>query len=534
MPPLRTNTSKVAFDPQRLTALSTEVFALIERHFSTLESKKVAPQVQPGDLGRSLSGDAPSAPRPFTDILGDIEDKILPGATQWQHPGFCAFYPANTTEPAVLADSIITALGAVGLKWNSCPIATELEVVVMDQLSRAMGIHGDFLHESLKGGGLIQNTASDAMAAVAVAARVNYHIKRLLRDGKPGAREFEDGSTPHDADSSKLVAYMSDDTNVSGIKAARVAGLRVHLVKTNILPHTRNYGITADQVHEAMEADRKKGLVPCLVLLTYGSTNTAGYDDVRCGTSNAGKRSFEDLRTQEDVWVHTDCAYAGAAFILEEKRGVVEDIQRCSTSFNLNGSKWLLCGFDSAFCWVRDRKLLTDSFAEEAEYLDHYQAKNADMFAPEFRDWSIPLGRKFRSLRVWMVLNYYGIDAIAEHVRAGIRQADRLRARMEAHPLFDLTVGNDLSLVCFAPQDAAGTNTTEAFMAHLNDLSDGSLMILPSLKCGVKFVRIALGGVHTSDEHVEEMWTMCAAAAEKAAAESGGSSEAAKGSVAAV
>ncbi len=303
-------------------------------------------------------------------------------------------------------------------------------------------------------------------------------------------------------DSSNLVVYMSDQTHFSGPKAVRVAGMRLHKIPARMLPHG-NYGITADDVREAMKKDRDRGLTPCALIINYGSTNTSGYDDLA---------SFLGFREQEDVWVHVDGAYAGASLILPEYRERSLLIQELATSFNFNGSKWLLCGFDSAFLFVRDRKLLKAVYAAGGDYLA--RTTDEDIYNPEFKDWSIPLGRRFRSLRIWMVLSYFGAEGIKAYLRQSIAQADAFRRKIDASGVFKQTVRTEWGLVCFH-LDTNDNLKNERFLQRLDELSGHGekFLLYPSLLNGQRFVRLALGSVHTQDEDLNYLWEVCLEAA---------------------
>jgi glutamate/tyrosine decarboxylase-like PLP-dependent enzyme len=429
------------------------------------------------------------------ELVETVKRHILPATTHWQHPRFFAYYPATTSIPAMLSEWLIAAIGSVGLQWSANPAATELECVVMDWIMRMLHAPHDspFLHQSRMGGGIIQNTAGEAMAVVMVAARVHQHYK------EHGELPLED---LYWQDSSSLVVYMSDQTHFSGPKAVRVAGMRLHKIAARKLSHG-NYGITADDVRQAMAADRARGLTPCLVLLNYGSTNTSGYDDLT---------SFRGMRDEEKVWLHVDAAYAGASLILPEYRERSLLLQELATSFNFNGSKWFLCGFDSAFLFIRDRRLLKMVYAAGGEYLA--QTTEEDIHNPEFKDWSIPLGRRFRSLRIWMVLSYFGVEGLQTYLRQSIAQADDFRRKIDASGIFKQIVQTEWGLVCFQ-LNTDDSSKNERFLQRLDELSEHGkkFLLYPSQLNGQRYVRLALGSIHSTDEDLEYLWQVCLEAA---------------------
>lgn len=491
----KTAANSFHLDPETLRHELKLVLDVSMAHLQDLRQSPVKPDLKPGAVAAAFPAEAPPGPRSVDELMEIVKGHLLPAITHWQHPRFFAYYPATTSIPAILSELLIASLGSVGLQWSANPAATELECVVMDWIMRMLHAPSDspFLHESREGGGIIQNTAGEAMAVVMVAARVHQHRKE---QGELSPEEL------YWQDSSSLVVYMSDQTHFSGPKAVRVAGMRLHKIPARKLPHG-NYGITADDVKVAMAADRALGLTPCAVILNYGSTNTSGTDDLE---------SFRDLRESEDVWVHVDGAYAGASLILPEYRQRARLIQDLATSFNFNGSKWFLCGFDSAFLYIRDRQLLKAVYAAG----DTFMAKAADeeVYNPEFKDWSIPLGRRFRSLRIWMVLSYFGVEGLQTYLRQSIAQADDFRKRIDDSGIFKQTVATEWGLVCFQ-LNTDDSRKNERFLQRLDELSEQGkkFLVYPSQIHGERFVRLALGSVHSTAEDMEYLWTMCLKAA---------------------
>jgi len=420
----------------------------------------------------------------------------MPGVTHWQHPHFLSYFPSASSIPAIFADLITSAIGSVGLQWSANPIGTELECVVMDWLMRMLHAESDspFLHTSGKGGGLIQNTAGEALVVILTAARFHKQFELLGIAREQLASEQKE--TLYYQDSSKLVAYMSDQTHFSGPKAARVAGIRVRTIPVKKLTNG-NFGICAEQVKEAMDNDRNNGLIPCYVQLNYGSTNTCGYDDIA---------SFKGFSENERIWLHVDAAYAGASLILPEFKAQSQQIQSVANSFNFNGSKWFLCGFDSAFLFVRDRNRLKDVFAATGDYLS--SVDDEQVYNPEFKDWSVPLGRRFRALRIWMVLEYFGLSGMRGFIESTIVQANWLRTEIDKDSNFEQIAKTDLGLVCFRP---ANGHSISSLIQSLQS-EDGRIsayLVYPSKLNGEEFIRVALGGANTTMEHVKQFWEMC-------------------------
>ncbi|MFW7379159.1 MAG: pyridoxal-dependent decarboxylase [Oligoflexus sp.] len=491
--------TRYQIDPQIFQENGTALIDFLRQHFQRLPETPIKPQLQPGSLAAAFQPEAPQEPKVFGQLLRDVEKKILPGITHWQHPRFFAYYPATSSIPAILSELIIAAFGAVGLQWSANPIGTELECVVMDWIARMLQFPEDspFLHRSAKGGGIIQNTAGDALVAVMSAARV----KKQLQLG--GYQHMDQVPCDERAaffyrDSSSLVIYLSDQSHFSAEKAARVAGLRIRFLPAQLLANG-NYGITAAQVQEAMSQDRRNGLTPCLVQLNFGSTNTCGYDDLD---------SFVDFAEKEDVWLHVDAAYAGASLILAQFKERALTLEKIASSFNFNGSKWFLCGFDSAFLFVRERRLLKDVFAASGDYLDKVDAEA--FYNPELKDWAVPLGRRFRSLRIWMVIEYFGVQGMQSFIQSAIDQADWLRQQIRQSKDFELPVTTDLGLVCFQLQSEPQKHTN-AFIKSLQmcQIKGGPFLVYPSQLKHTPIIRVALGGANTSMADVESFWQAC-------------------------
>ena len=475
----------------------TEIIEYLSERFKSLEDSNIKPDLKPGELASNFSSNAPLEPQKFASLIEDLENKIMPGVTNWQHPRFLSYYPATSSLPAILSELIIASIGSVGLQWSANPIGTELECVVMDWITKMLHADSDspFLHTSGLGGGLIQNTAGEALVVIMTSARIHKHLQLKNVESMESLTEDEQEAIFYQ-DSSKFVIYMSDQTHFSGPKAARVAGIRVRTIKAKIL-EDGNYGIDAEQVRKAMHEDRDNGLIPCAVQLNYGSTNTCGYDDIN---------SFKDFTQQENIWLHVDAAYAGASLILPQFKEQSKVLQSIATSFNFNGSKWFLCGFDSAFLYVRDRKLLKDVFAASGDYMDSVESE--ETYSPEFKDWAVPLGRRFRSLRIWMVLEYFGVKGIQNFLQVTIDQANWLRNNINNSKDFELTVNNNLGLVCFSPKDSSNTDDLVAYL-QTEKANQPAFLLYPSQINSKPFIRVALGGTNTEFNDVEAFWSAC-------------------------
>mmetsp|Transcript_11528 Transcript_11528/g.18751 ORF Transcript_11528/g.18751 Transcript_11528/m.18751 type:complete len:535 (+) Transcript_11528:612-2216(+) len=467
-----------------------KVLRFLGKHLENMEGRHGQQRVvKPGDIANALPESAPLKGACFDTILNDVDKIIWPGLLHWQDPRFMAYYPSNASLPAILAETLIAGAGVVGLQWVSSPAATELEVRVMDWLAKAIGVGGPFLHTSLEGGGIIQNTAGEAIANVMVCARVEKQRLLLFGDRDWSKLSSEEREQVYYNDSSKLVVYMSDQSHFSGPKAVRVAGMRLKIIPAKATSDG-NMVLQPEDLEKQIHADREAGLIPCALQLNYGTTNTSSYDSLA---------DFGDLVKEHGLWLHVDAAYAGASWILPKFQHRTKALEQLATSFNFNGSKWFLCGFDSAFLWVKDRRLLQQTFTATDAYLA--ESEVTCPYNPELKDWSVPLGRRFRSLRIWMVLRYYGLEGLQAHLDRTIVMANILREFLVAHPeKYEIPVKTELGLVVFCLKDGC-----EATRALCEKLRQGGFLVYPSVLRDQAVIRVALGGTYTTNEDVKSL-----------------------------
>lgn len=403
----------------------------IEQYYSNLASRPVLPSIEPGYLRKLLPDEAPSQPETWDEISKDIEAKIMPGITHWQHPKYMAFFPASSTYPGILGDMWSGALTNAGFNWICSPAVTELETVVLDWVAQMIGLPESYLSRG-EGGGVIQGSASEAVVTVMVAARERYIRRQIKREGISDSEEVEDRSCEL---RSKLVALGSDQSHSSTQKAAIIAGTRYRSVPAY---KSDNFGLTGKALRKKIEELKAKGLVPYFLTVTLGTTSTCGVDN------------FEEiasvLRDYPDVWVHCDAAYAGAALVLPEYQHLSKQMAPFD-SFDMNMHKWLLTNFDASCLFVQRRRDLTDALSITPSYLRNQFSDSG--LVTDYRDWQIPLGRRFRALKIWFVIRTYGVEGmkahIVHHMKLGDLFADLVRSRSDLFslltpPAFALTV----------------------------------------------------------------------------------------------
>ncbi|TKA29180.1 hypothetical protein B0A50_03690 [Salinomyces thailandicus] len=386
---------------------ATSVVNDIERYYTTLPSRPVVPSVSPGYIQKLLPTEPPAKGEAWQDIENDIERTIMPGITHWQSPKFMAFFPASSTYPGILGEMWSAALTAPAFNWICSPAVTELETVVLDWLAQILGLPEAFLSKG-EGGGVIQGSASEAIVTVMVAARERFIRRQLEREGITDAEEIEDRSCELRG---KLVALGSDQAHSSTKKAAIIAGTRFRSLTTS---RSDNYALTGAQLRTKLEDLTSRGLHPYYLTVTLGTTNTCAIDDIASLASVA--------RDYPDLWIHCDGAYAGAALVLPEYHQSLSNHLTHVDSFDVNMHKWLLTNFDASCLYIQKRRDLTDALSITPAYLQNHFSDSG--LVTDYRDWQIPLGRRFRALKIWFVIRTWGVEGLRQHIRRHLHFGD--------------------------------------------------------------------------------------------------------------
>jgi aromatic-L-amino-acid decarboxylase len=483
-------------------------YAMIDRiaaYWSSLRRGEGGPPVlcplAPGDVLSRLPPQAPEAGEAWSSIVADLERVVMPGLTHWQSPRFFGYFPANISPPAVLGELLAAGLGVQGMLWLTSPACTELEARTLDWMARLIGLPEPFTSAGPEGGGVIQGTASEATLVALVAARTRARA-RWTADAQRGP------FTP--------VVYTSDQAHSSVLKAAMIAGLadpppaegRAHVDEplagrggVRFIGTDARFSMDPDELARRLEEDVAAGRHPCLVVATLGTTGVMGVDDLeRVGA----------VCQRHGVWLHVDAAFAGSALVCPEHRGMIRGVERAD-SFSFNPHKWLLTNFDCALFWTRRRGDLLRSLSVTPEYLRH--AESASGRVIDYRDWQIPLGRRFRALKLWFVVRSYGAAGLREHVRAHVRLAEEFESWVRRDPRFELPVPRGLSLVCLALR--AGDEPTRRLLAQANASGRAffSHTVIPRRGDGAPgpdrfIIRVAIGGTFTRRPDVLAAWDL--------------------------
>lgn len=448
-----------------------QVVDWIADYYEWVESRRVLPDLAPGDIRKTLPQDPPESGEPFEHILGDIDTLIEPGLTHWQSPRFMAYFPSNTSFPSILGEMLAAGMGQQGMVWKTSPVSTELETHVMDWLVSLMG-----LPEHFKGNGVIQDTASSATLCALLAARERITGGAANREGVP----------------SNLVAYTSDQAHSSIQKAARIAGIGDERMR--LIPTDEQYRMEPAALAAAIRADLERGLTPFFICAAVGTTSSMAVDDVRAIAEVV-------RREAADIWIHVDAAMAGTAAVCPDFRWIHDGVEEAD-SYCFNPHKWMFTNFDCNAFWVRDRKQLIDALSILPEYLR--TAEHLSGAAIDYRDWQIPLGRRFRALKLWFVLRHYGADGLRHHIAEHVRLARTFEDHVLKHPDFELVVPRTLNLVCFAHR--RGDAFTETLMETVN--ATGQLY-LSHTKLGDRYtIRCSIGGRDQEQRHVDAAWNL--------------------------
>ncbi|KAL9105579.1 MAG: hypothetical protein Q9227_009280 [Pyrenula ochraceoflavens] len=401
---------------------------------ASLPSRPVLPKIQPGYLQKLIPSSPPEQPEAWPSIQADIEFQIVPGLTHWQSPNFMAFFPAGVTYPSILGELYSAAFTAPAFNWLCSPACTELETIVMDWVGKAFGLPDAFLStSSTGGGGVIHGSTSEAIVTVMVAARERYLRQKADAEGlKEGTLERDDRIAFLRG---RLVALGSDQAHSSTQKAALIAGTRFKSIPTSL---SEGLVLTGTRLAQTLKECAAEGLEPYYLTLTMGTTNTCAVDDFP---------SIAPIKAQHpDLWIHIDAAYAGSALILPEYQSISKTFT-LADSFNMNMHKWLLVNFDTSCLFVQKRTDLTRALSISPSYLQNTFTDSG--LVTDYRDWQIPLGRRFRALKVWFVMRSYGLQGMRKHIQntidIGNEFADLIRSRDD---LFELIVPPAFGLTC--------------------------------------------------------------------------------------
>ena len=426
----------------------------------------IVPRVAPGEIRARLPERAPEQPEAFAEILRDLDEVVLPGVTHWQSPGWFAYFPANASPPAILGELVSAGLGVQGMLWATSPACTEVESLMLDWLVDLLDLPQSWKTTG-PGGGVIQMSASDSTHTALVVAR-------------------EQAKARGTAD--RMVVYASAQAHSSIEKGARVAGFgHVRLVGVD-----EAYALQPKSLEDAIAADVAAGRVPVAVVSAVGTTGTTAIDPVR---------PIGEIARRHALWHHVDAAYAGTAMICPEFRRYQDGLE-LADSYTFNPHKWMFTNFDCSAFYVADRRPLIETLSILPPYLRNQATDSGDVI--DYRDWHVPLGRRFRALKLWFVLRSYGAEGIRHHVREHVRLAQELATRLDDDHRFEIVAPVPFGLVCF--RHVAGNETTDELAGAIN--ASGDVYVTPSRIGEMSFIRVSVGQTRTEARHVERLWQL--------------------------
>jgi len=475
--------------PEEFRDHGRRVVDWIALYWERVESLPVSSRVRPGQIRSGLPADPPESGcgGSLDALMADLDEHILPGITHWQHPGFLAYFPANATGPSVLGDLLSSGLGVQGMLWATSPACTELEQLMLDWLVDLLGLPAAFRNDG-PGGGVIQDSSSGANFVALQAA-----LHRVT-----------DGTSITEGVSGSHLVYASSQTHSSVEKAARMAGLGSRAVRlVDVDPRT--LAMVPAHLSELLAADRAAGLFPTMVAATIGSTSTTAIDPVaEIGAICAGA----------GVWLHIDAAFAGVAAVSPNLRWINDGVADYADSYCTDAHKWLLTNFDATAFWVRDRRHLLGALSILPEYLRNRASDSGEVV--DYRDWQVELGRRFRALKLWMVIRWYGAEGLRAHIEGHVALAQELAGWVRSDERFEIVAPHPLSLVCLRPvwpgRDEEADQLTMSVIESLN--SSGEVYLTHTKVAGRTVLRVAIGAPATTAHHVERVWELIRAEVE--------------------
>ncbi|MET0167000.1 MAG: pyridoxal-dependent decarboxylase [Vicinamibacterales bacterium] len=469
--------------PDEFRAAGHRIVDWIADYRATVESRPVMAQTKPGEIKAKLPIAPPRQPESFDAIYRDLDSIVAPGVTNWQHPRFFGYFPSNGLLASLLGDFLSTGLGVIGLAWQSSPALTEIEEVTTDWMRQMLGLSAGWR-------GVIQDTASTSSIVALLCARERSTNYCLARGGLQTER-------------SPLVVYASAHSHSSVEKAALMAGFGRDNLR--IVPHDASYAMRADALEALIERDRADGKIPCAIVATSGTTTSTAFDPLA---------PIARAARAHDVWMHVDAAMAGSAMILPECRRLWDGVE-LADSLIVNPHKWLGSAFDCTLYYVRDPEHLVRVMSTNPSYLQ----SAADGQVKNYRDWGLPLGRRFRALKLWFLIREQGIDNLQARLRRDLDNAQWLAGQVSAAKHWRVLTPVPLQTVCVRHEppglspDALDRHT-QAWAARINQ--SGAAYLTPALLDGRWMVRVSIGAEQTERRHVEEVWSLMQREAERA------------------
>ncbi len=466
-------TKNYHMSPEQFREQGKKLIDWIADYYEQVESYPVLSQAKPGDLRKHLPEQAPEQGESFDHMMKDVEQFIMPGITHWQSPNFFAYFQSNTSGPSILGELLSAGLGVQGMLWATSPACTELESHVLDWIVDMMGLPQQF-KTTEKGGGVIQDTASNALLTALLCARemkTNFGTNQL-------------GGCP------KTVAYISSHTHSSVEKGIKIAGIGVNNLR--IIAADENQAMIPEKLEEQIQKDIEEGFIPFFTCATIGTTSSNAVDPVR---------AIGEVCRKYDIWLHVDAAMSGTAAICPEQRNHFDGLE-LAKSYAFNPHKWMFTNFDCDCFYVSDKSVLIKTLSILPEYLKNEATEQGAVI--DYRDWHIQLGRRFRALKLWFVIRHYGVEGLRHHIREHIQLAQDFSQWINQSSDFELLNEPPFNLVCFRYK------ADDAFNKQLMDaLNKGGKIYLTHTVLNEQFwLRMSIGQTSTERRHVKNAWNL--------------------------
>ena len=448
--------------------------------------QRVFPETKPGDIRAQLPEHPPTEPESFDAVMADLEQIIVPGLTQWQHPDFFAWFPSNITYPSILGELMSAGLGINVMAWATSPAATELETLMLDWMHELLGLPDQFRSTSECGGGAIQGTASESTLIAMLAARWRA----------TGGEVNATGDTTH------LVGYCTAQAHSSIEKGFRIAGIGTDRVR--FVPTDDEFAMRPDAFADLVAADLAAGLTPFFVVASHGTTSSMAFDPTP---------AIAEIAQRHNIWLHVDAAMSGIAALAPEHRWVNSGLD-LADSYTTNPHKWMGINFDCNLFWTADRSALISALSILPPYLASEAAQSGS--AIDYRDWGVPLGRRFRSLKLWFALRTEGVAPIQAMLREHVALTQELAGWVASHERLNIVAPHPLNLLCVAHTD--GDQATDALINVANAAGIG--LFTRTVLDGRSALRISIGARATTRDNVAVMWDQLATLATLAESQS--------------
>ncbi|KAJ4830479.1 Tyrosine decarboxylase 2 [Turnera subulata] len=463
---------------------SKKVIDFIADYYSNIENYPVLSQVKPGYLKSQLPDSAPNSPEPLEDILKDIDASIIPGLTHWQSPNFYAYFQVNASTAGFLGEMLCSGFNVVNFGWITSPAATELETLIMDWVAKMLELPPQFM-SSGNGGGVLHSSTCEAIVCTLAAAR----DKVLTEVGYEAI--------------TKLVVYSSDQTHSCLQKGVKLVGIGPSNLRCLPTAFSEGFSLSPQTLEDAIQEDIKSGLVPLYLCGTVGTTACGAVDPIE---------KLGEVARKYKLWFHIDAAYAGSACICPEFRHYLNGVE-LADSFSMNAHKWFLTNMDCCCLWVKNPDSLINSLSTNPEYLRNAASESLNVI--DYKDWQIALSRRFRALKLWVVIRRHGVATLRFHIRSDVNLACCLESLVARDSRFELVAPRKFALVCFRLKAGKKNNKDDESLNQklnkklLQEVNEsGNAYMIHSVIGGVYFIRCAVGSTLTEERHVAGLWKL--------------------------